>query len=100
MRRIKWFVPASDDHPYNAFGVADLRAATLYSRQDGFTAPAGSPAESPAESPDELARRNQAFWEATQRPTGCWARGWRCATSFTNSKGLLHTLLRRRRNHG
>ncbi|MEW2445677.1 hypothetical protein [Micromonospora marina] len=84
MRRIKWFVPASDSDPYNAFGVADLGAATLYGRQDGSTAAAG-PADA---SPDELTRRNRAFWEAGE-PSG----------APTTGKGLLHALLRRRQDH-
>ncbi|MDX5461288.1 hypothetical protein [Micromonospora tulbaghiae] len=84
MRRIKWFVPPRDDDPYSPFGIADLRAATLYGRQDGSTAAAG-PA---GESPDARARRNRAFWEAGER-----------SAAPPRSKGLLHALLRCRRDH-
>ncbi|MEU5943580.1 hypothetical protein ABZ807_31470 [Micromonospora sp. NPDC047548] len=63
MRRIKWFVPAHADDPYNLFGVVDY-AATLYGRRDGFTLPAST---GPTD-PQERAAANRAFWEAAPVP--------------------------------
>lgn len=56
VRRIRWFVPAHADDPYNPFGVVD-HAATLYGRRDGSTLPAST-------DPQERAAANRAFWEA------------------------------------
>lgn len=83
MRRIKWFVPARDDDSYNPFGLVDVRAATLYSSQDGCTT--AGPAEA---SPDERAQRNRAFWEATEP-----------SVAQPETRGLLDKLLRRREAH-
>ncbi|OKI49347.1 hypothetical protein [Micromonospora sp. CB01531] len=62
MARIKWFVPASADDPYNPFGVADY-GATLYGRHDGFTMATSTGAD-----PQEVAAANRAIWEAQPAP--------------------------------